>query len=450
MNRLGFLTVSGAALLLVSSPAAPQSTTKDNSDTWKQLNIFSEVFERVRSDYVEPITDDKLIQAAINGMLSGLDPHSRYLDEASYKEFQTQTQGEFGGLGMEVTQENGVLKVVSPIDDTPAARAGIKPSDLIVQIDGQSIIDLPLQEAVDRMRGPVDTEVKLTIRREGRDPFDVTLKRAEIKVEAVKARVQDNVDYIRITSFSENAAKGLNDALDKARQQLGSNLAGVVLDLRNDPGGLLDQAVAVAGDFLDGGEVVSIRGRRTDDSHEFDAKPNGDRVKNLPVVVLINGGSASASEIVAGALQDRRRAIVLGTKSFGKGSVQTVIPVPGNGAMLLTTARYYTPSGRSIQAKGIDPDIVVEPAKLERIAEPNLPHEADLRRALANPDAANAAKGAAPQANVPPGTTPTATAQKGDAKSLDPITLGSAEDYQLARAFDLIKAISMFNERVVN
>jgi carboxyl-terminal processing protease len=276
------------------------------------------------------------------------------------------------------------------------------------------------------------------------------LKRAEIKVEAVKARVQDNVDYIRITSFSENAGKGLNDALDKARQQAGNNLTGVVLDLRNNPGGLLDQAVAVAGDFLDGGEVVSVRGRRTDDSHEFDAKPNGDRIKNLPIVVLINGGSASASEIVAGALQDRRRAVVLGTKSFGKGSVQTVIPVPGNGAMLLTTARYYTPSGRSIQAKGIDPDIVVEPAKLEKIAEPSMPHEADLRGALANPDAANAAKGAAPQANVPAGTTPSATVQPGDTKSLDPNALGSAEDYQLSRAFDLIKAISMFNERVVN
>ena len=452
MNRLGLLSVSGTALILASSPAAPQST-KDNSDTWKQLNIFSEVFERVRSDYVEPVTDDKLVQAAINGMLAGLDPHSRYLDEKSFKEFQTQTHGEFGGLGMEVTEENGILKVVSPIDDTPAARAGIKPSDYIVQIDGQSVVDISLQEAVERMRGPIDSEVKLTIRREGREPFDVTLKRAEIKVQAVKARVQDNVDYIRISSFSENAAKGLSDALDKAKQQAGNSLTGVVLDLRNNPGGLLDQAVAVASDFLDGGEVVSTKGRRTDDSHEYDAKPNGDRVKNLPVVVLINGGSASASEIVAGALQDRRRAVVLGTKSFGKGSVQTVIPMPGAGAVLLTTARYYTPSGRSIQAKGIDPDITVEPAKLEKIAEPNMPHEADLRRALANPDAASAAQpgqAVAPQPNVPPGTTPTATAAQGEAKSLDPNALGSADDYQLARAFDLIKAISLFNERVVN
>lgn len=462
MNRLGCCILSGAALALVASPAAPQIASpkggstqsapaqagppKDDAKTWQQLNLFSEVFERVRSDYVEPVPDDKLIESAITGMLTGLDPHSRYLDEKSFRDFQSQTQGQFGGLGMEVTEENGVLKVVSPIDDTPAARAGIKPSDLIVQIDGQSIVDLPLQEAVDRMRGPLDSQVKLTIRREGREPFDVTLTRAEIKVQAVKARLQDNIDYIRLSSFSENAAQGLDDALAAAKKQAGGNLTGVVLDLRNNPGGLLDQAVAVASDFLDGGEVVSTRGRRAEDSHEYDAKANGDKVKNIPMVVLINGGSASASEIVAGALQDRRRAVVLGTKSFGKGSVQTVIPMRGNGAMLLTTARYYTPSGRSIQAKGIEPDITVEPAKLERITEPNYPHEADLRGALANPDAAKAAA----KPNVPPGTTPAATSEKGESKSLDPTTLGSADDYQLARAFDLLKGMSLFSQRAVN
>jgi carboxyl-terminal processing protease len=308
------------------------------------------------------------------------------------------------------------------------------------------------------MRGPIGTQVKLTLRREGREPFEITLSRAKIVVQAVKARLQDNIEYIRVASFSENAAKGVDDALAKARQQAGDHLVGVVLDLRNDPGGLLDEAVSVAGDFLDGGEVVSTRGRRPDDMHRYNAKPQGDRIRNLPMVVLINGGSASASEIVSGALQDRHRAVVLGTKSFGKGSVQTVIPIKDAGAMVLTTARYYTPAGRSIQAKGIDPDIVVEPAKIEKLAAETILHESDLRGALRNPDApakagapamATTTPGTNPTPNVPPGTTPAATSQGGHgADATDASAIGGPDDYQLARAFDLIKGITLFQHTI--
>ena len=451
MKRFGFCVAGIASVLLTAATATPQPVT-DHADTWQQLDVFSEVFERVRADYVDPVTDRKLVEAAINGMLAGLDPHSRYLDEKAFRDFQTQTHGEFGGIGIEVAPENGFLTVVSPIDDTPAAQAGLKPADIITEIDGAPVTEMTLQEAVDKMRGPVGSPVKLTLRRAGREPFEVTLTRAVIRVQAVKARLQDNIEYIRISSFSENAGDGLANAIKAAKQQAGSQLAGVVLDLRNNPGGLLDQAVAVAGDFLDGGAVVATRGRRPQDQHEYDAQKNGDQIKNLPIVVLINGGSASASEIVAGALQDHRRAVLMGTRSFGKGSVQTVIPLHGEGAMLLTTARYYTPSGRSIQAKGIEPDIVVEPAKIEKIAEAKLPHEADLPGALRNPDTpAKAAGGPPAKPNVPPGTKPAAdVGAAGGQRSVAPTALGSADDYQLARAFDLIKGMALFSQRVVN
>jgi carboxyl-terminal processing protease len=459
MKRLGLVAASAATVVLLSGSAAITQTTKSSSDTYRQLNLFAEVFERVRSDYVEEVGDEQLVETAINGMLSSLDPHSSYLNAKNYQDMQVQTRGEFGGLGIEVTMEAGLVKVVSPIDDTPAARAGIKPNDLITHIDGDPILGLTLPEAVDKMRGPVNSAIKLTIRREGREPFDVSLTRATVKIQSVKSHLEgDNIGYIRITSFNEQTDSGLQNAVKNLKQQAGNKLVGYVLDLRNNPGGLLDQAIAVSDDFLDKGEIVSTRGRRSEEAQRWNARP-GDITNGLPIVVLINGGSASASEIVAGALQDHRRGILVGTRSFGKGSVQTIIPLPGHGAMRLTTARYYTPSGRSIQAKGIEPDIAVEPARIEKIAQGAIRHEADLRGALKNPDQKTSstggppanATGEAPAApNVPPGTTPAAPSDKGESNSVDPLVLGTAEDYQLARALDLLRGLALFNGRVVN
>src|SRR5690348_12748040 len=357
MMRFGLVAAAGAAaFLIVSSPALPQQTAaKPNSDTYRQLNLFAEVFERVRADYVEDVTDEQLVESAINGMLSSLDPHSSYLNQKNYRDMQVQTRGEFGGLGIEVSMENGLVKVVSPIDDTPAARAGLKPGDLITHLDGDPVQGMTLPEAVEKMRGPINSEIKLTIRREGKEPFDVKLTRATIRIQSVRSHLEgDNIGYVRITSFNEQTDVGLNNAMKNLKQQAGNKLLGVILDLRNNPGGLLDQAVAVSDAFIDKGEIVSTRGRRAEDAQRYNARP-GDIATGLPLAVLINGGSASASEIVAGALQDHHRAILLGTKSFGKGSVQTIIPLPGHGAMRLTTARYYTPSGRSIQAKASIP-----------------------------------------------------------------------------------------------
>src|SRR5689334_10640641 len=358
MKRSGLIVAAAAVLLFMPLSlvdAAPQSS--NNAETYKQLNLFGDVFELVRSDYADEVTDDTLVEGAINGMLTSLDPHSNYLNTKNFNDMKVQTRGEFGGLGIEVSMESGLVKVVSPIDDTPAARAGLKPGDLITHLDGDPVQGMTLPEAVEKMRGLIGSEIKLTIRREGKDPFDVKLTRATIKIQSVRSHLEgDTIGYVRITSFNEQTDVGLNNAMKNLKQQAGNKLSGLVLDLRNNPGGLLDQAVAVSDAFLDKGEIVSTRGRRSDDAQRYNAKP-GDIASGLPVAVLINGGSASASEIVAGALQDHHRAILLGTKSFGKGSVQTIIPLPGHGAMRLTTARYYTPSGRSIQAKGIDPDI---------------------------------------------------------------------------------------------
>ncbi len=454
------LPAAAATLLLLLAPAAiaadpPQATPPSNSDTYRQLDLFGEVFERVRADYVENVTDEQLIEAAINGMLSALDPHSSYMNAKNFRDMQVQVRGEFGGLGIEVTMENGVVKVVSPIDDTPAAHAGLKPGDLVVQIDGEPVQGMSLNDAVERMRGPIGSEIKLTIKREGRDPFDVTMKRAVVKIQSVKYQLEgDDVGYVRITSFNEQADSGVKNAIKDLRDKAGNKLTGIVLDLRNNPGGLLDQAVAVSNDFLSQGEIVSTRGRHAEDAQRYNAQPPGDLTNGLPMVVLINGGSASASEIVAGALQDHHRAVLLGTRSFGKGSVQTIIQLPGHGAMRLTTARYYTPSGRSIQAKGIEPDIAVEPAKIERVAQGTVMHEADLRGALKNTDAQNAQKSAAPAAkpgdesartpNVPPGTTPTAQPSE---DGVDPNVLGTAEDYQLARAVDMLRGVALFEHQ---
>ncbi len=452
MKRLGLSAACAATLIWLVVPAAAQQqqqkqqqqSPQSNADTYRQLDLFGEVFERVRADYVEEVTDEQLIEAAINGMLSSLDPHSSYMNAKSFRDMQVQVRGEFGGLGIEVTMENGLVKVVSPIDDTPAAKAGLKPGDLITQIDGEPVLGLSLNDAVERMRGPVNSEIKLTIHREGKDPFDVKLTRAVIKIQSVKSHLEGNdIGYIRITSFNEQADSGLQAAMKALKSQAGDKLQGIVLDLRNNPGGLLDQAIAVSDDFLDKGEIVSTRGRHAEDAARYNAKP-GDITGGLPMVVLINGGSASASEIVAGALQDQHRAVLLGTRSFGKGSVQTIIQLPGHGAMRLTTARYYTPSGRSIQAKGIEPDITVEPAKIEKLAATEGRHEADLRGALKNTDTTQAKPRSnndnAP--NLPPGPQP---GEPKEPSAVDTSVLGTAEDYQLARALDMLRGVALFN-----
>ncbi|MBI1243524.1 MAG: PDZ domain-containing protein [Alphaproteobacteria bacterium] len=420
------LTVLPAAVMPGAHAQAPAQSpaTGGASETYRLLNLFGEIFEIVRSDYVEEVTDRKLIEDAINGMLTALDPHSSFLNARSYRDMQVQTRGEFGGLGIEVTMENGLVKVVSPIDDTPAARAGIKPNDFIVQLDGEAVLGLTLQEAVEKMRGPVNSPIKVTIRRGDQPPFDVTLNRAVIRIQSVRSRLEGDIGYVRITSFTEQTDKGLTDAVAKMRAEAGTKFKGLVLDLRNNPGGLLDQAIAVSDAFMERGEIVSTRGRRQDDAQRYNARP-GDILNGLPLIVMINGGSASASEIVAGALQDQRRAILLGTRSFGKGSVQTIRPIGNQGAIRLTTARYYTPSGRSIQAQGIDPDIVVEQARLEVAQQGPQRREADLRGALRNEQAK-----------------PQAAPAEGEERQQD-----TPQDYQLSRAFDLLRGVSLYIQR---
>jgi carboxyl-terminal processing protease len=427
VRLLAVVGLTAAGLALATGQAGSAS-----NETYRQLNLFGDVFERVRADYVEEVTDSQLIEAAINGMLSALDPHSSYLNPESFEEMQVQTKGEFGGLGIEVTMENGVVKVVSPIDDTPAFRAGIQAGDLIVNLDGEPVMGLTLSEAVERMRGPVDTPITLTIVREGTEaPFDVTLKRDVIQIQSVRSRIEDTIGYIRITQFSERTELGVKDAMAKFKAELGERLEGVVMDLRNNPGGLLDQAVAVSDAFLDKGEIVSTRGRRPDSIQRFNSRP-GDEAEGLPIVVIINSGSASASEIVAGALQDHRRAIVLGTRSFGKGSVQTIIPLGASGAIRLTTARYYTPAGRSIQALGIDPDILVEQAKVEFLQGGVERHEADLRNVLTNDQPA---EGEAGEPAI-------------DLETGEPVADTGIEDYQLSRALDLLHGIALYRAQL--
>jgi len=355
--------MGAAASFAVTQPwqVSGSANAAGNADTYRQLNLFGDVFERVKADYVEEPDDADLVESAINGMLAALDPHSSYMSPKNYRDMQVQTRGEFGGLGIEVTMEDGLVKVVTPIDDTPAARAGVMAGDLITHLDGEAIQGLTLSQAVERMRGKVNTPIDLTIRRgDLEDPVEITVVRDIIQIRAVRHELEDDVGYLRVTQFNEQTFENLKDAIEDLQDDLPTaELKGFVIDLRNNPGGLLDQAIAVSDTFLDRGEIVSTRGRTAEESQRFNAR-SGDLAKGKPVIVLINGGSASASEIVAGALQDHRRATVLGTRSFGKGSVQTIIPLGSNGALRLTTARYYTPSGRSIQAKGIDPDIVIE------------------------------------------------------------------------------------------
>jgi len=358
--RNGGLFVAGALSSVLLWHAFGPADAASNADTYKQLNLFGDVFDRVRADYVEEPDEAQMIEAAINGMLASLDPHSSYMNAKQYEDMSVQTKGEFGGLGIEVTMENGVIKVVSPIDDTPATKAGIQANDLIVKIDGIDVQGMTLNEAVEKMRGKIGAPIVLTLKREGRDSFDQKLIRDRIRVQSVKFNTEaGDIGYIRISSFTEQTQEGLDKAMADFNAKLGDKVKGYIIDLRNDPGGLLDMAISVSDSFLERGEIVSTRGRHADESQRFSAQ-KGDLASGKPVVVLINGGSASASEIVAGALQDQKRATLIGTRSFGKGSVQTIIPLAGQGALRLTTARYYTPSGRSIQAKGIDADIVIE------------------------------------------------------------------------------------------
>src|SRR5471030_1437042 len=396
---------TGAALtLFVTQPRSVMmgsSARAATSDTYRQLNLFGDVFERVRSDYVEKPDDSKLVESAISGMLSGLDPHSSYMDAKSFRDMQVQTRGEFGGLGIEVTMEDGLIKVVSPIDDTPASKAGIMANDIITNLDDEAVQGLTLNRAVEKMRGPVNTKIRLKIIRKGQDnPIDVTLVRDNIRVRSVRARVEgDDIGYIRITTFNEQTTEGLKREIGTLSTQIGDKLKGFIIDLRNNPGGLLEEAVTVSDTFLERGEIVSTRGRNADETQRRAAHP-GDLTKGKPVIVLINGGSASASEIVAGALQDHKRATLVGTRSFGKGSVQTIIPLgSGNGAMALTTARYFTPSCRSIQAKGITPDIeVLQEVPDELKGRTDTKGEASMRGHLT----AEGAEQTGSQAYVPP------------------------------------------------
>ncbi len=434
MRKIVTIGCGALALLLTASLATPAAQAA-SSETYRQLNLFGDVFERVRSDYVEEVSDKELIESAIDGMLSSLDPHSSYLNRESFEDMRVETKGEFGCLGIEVTMESGLVKVVSPIDDTPAALAGVKAGDFITHLDGEQVLGLTLSEAVDRMRGLVGTDIVLMIRREGvEQPIETRITRAIIKIQSVRSRIEENAAYIRITKFNEQAEVGLIRELGKIKEELGDAMTGVIIDLRNNPGGLLDQAIAISDAFLNQGEIVSTRGRRTDSVQRFNAK-TGDLADALPIVVLINGGSASASEIVAGALQDHRRAIILGVRSFGKGSVQTIIPLSGQGAIRLTTARYYTPSGRSIQATGIEPDIEVIQGRVETEDQDGLRDEASLRNRLASEDELNG------------------DAENGDsdevAKSNGRSDL-ALQDFQLLRALDLLQGLSLFNEKVVN
>lgn len=437
--------IAGLSSFAVSSFAAndDKKASKSASETYQLLNLFGDVFERTRQEYVEPVEEEKLMEDAINGMLSALDPHSSYLTAKSFQDMQVQTKGEFGGLGIEVTMESGLVKVVSPIDDTPAAKAGLKPGDFVTHIDGEQVMGLTLSEAVEKLRGPVNTKVKLSIRRENAEPFDVTLTRDVIKIQSVKSKVLDDIGYIRITTFNELTYPGVSKGIEEIKSKVGDKLKGLVIDMRNNPGGLLDQAIAVSDAFLEGGEIVSTRSRKVEDTQRVNAKA-GDLVKGLPIVVLINGGSASASEIVSGALQDNHRAIVLGTQSFGKGSVQTIIPLPGHGAMRLTTARYYTPSGKSIQGKGITPDIEVPVAKIEVLEKDGKGRrEADLRGALKNDQEKEEVAKAkeSKKTDEKPVSKEQEEAQKyASAESGKP-----DEDYQLARAVDLLRGIYMYN-----
>lgn len=439
MKKLMFAAVGGSLLGLIATTqiAGPliAQEAQSNASVYEQLDLFGDIFERIRAGYVEDVDEKDLIEAAINGMLTSLDPHSSYLSAEDAAAMRVQTRGEFGGLGIEVTQEDGFVKVVSPIDGTPADAAGIQSGDFITAVDGESVLGLNLGDAVEMMRGPVGSEIIITVVREGEiEPFEVSIIRDTIKLTAVRHRTEGNAIVLRVTTFNDQTFPNLQEGLKEQVEEAGGfdNVDGIILDLRNNPGGLLNQAIYVSNAFLEAGEIVSTRGRDPADGDRYNAQP-GDLAEGKPIVVLINGGSASASEIVAGALQDHRRAIVVGTKSFGKGSVQTVVPLQGEGAMRLTTARYYTPSGRSIQALGISPDIIVvqpRPKPVDPEAEEEEPRqfrsEADLRGSLDNDS-----------------LTPDEIEQiETDRARAEAAAQLREDDYQLAYAIDILKGLN--------
>ena len=441
MNRFILVALAGVisgALITTqfTEPLIAQETKRVKS-TYENLDLFGDIFERIRSSYVEEIDEEKLIESAISGMLSSLDPHSSYMAPEDFSTMQVQTRGEFGGLGIEVTQENGFIKVVSPIDDTPAANAGIEAGDFITKVDGESTLGKTLDEAVDKMRGPVGSEIIITVVREGVDePFDVSIIRDTIEIKAVKARTEGKTIVLRVSSFTSKTYPNLKDSLEKEIKAAGGleNVNGVVVDLRNNPGGLLNQAIRVSDAFLESGEIVSTRGRAAGDAERYNATP-GDLTNGKPVVVLINGGSASASEIVAGALQDHHRAIIVGTKSFGKGSVQTIIPLSSDGAaMRLTTARYYTPSGRSIQSLGVSPDILVK-QRVRSDEDPEKDHnfqrfEADLENSLSNDSL----------------TEDERNFLENERKQQEETAKMRNDDYQLSYALDVLKGLATLSQ----
>jgi carboxyl-terminal processing protease len=404
----------------------------NRQETYKQLNLFGDVFQRVQEQYVEEVTDKKLIESAISGMLQSLDPHSSYLSADSYKDMQVKTKGKFGGLGIEITMEDGVVKVVSPIDDTPAAKAGMKSGDLIIGVDGESIRGLTINESVSKLRGPVGSKVIITVVRDKKDPYEIEIKRDIINIKSVKHNIIKNIGYVRLTTFSDTTTSGLEKALTEIKKNIGNKFQGLILDLRNNPGGLLNQSISVADAFLNQGEIVSTQGRNDDDTSRVFAK-KGDLINGQPLVVLINSGSASASEIVAGALKDHSRAIIIGTRSFGKGSVQSIIPLAGNGAMRLTTARYFTPSGISIQAKGIEPDIIVEAGVT------------DLKKAKNDNRREENLRGALDKNKKSKKTEIDSDSDSDSDKPLTPLEK-LLQDNQISRAVDMIRGISLFNK----
>jgi carboxyl-terminal processing protease len=408
---------------VVTIMSSPSNSQTSRDQVYEDLSLFGEVFESIRDNYVEPVDDKELIHSAINGMLTSLDPHSSFLTADDFDQMQERTKGEFGGLGIEITMEDGFVKVVSPIDDTPAARAGIISGDLIIGIDGQNVLGMTLTEAVDLMRGKIGSEITVTIKRGEIAPFDVTLKRDVIKMRSVRSDSYGHVGYIRITNFTEQTTPGLLKAMTDLREEHGKKLIGVVLDLRNNPGGLLSEAISVTDAFLDQGEIVSTRGRNDSSASRYFAR-EGDISNGMPIVVLINSGSASASEIVAGALKDHERALIMGTRSFGKGSVQSIVPIGREAAMRITTARYYTPSGVSIQGTGITPDIIVELAIVENIDDGAF-REEDLKGSLENQDASEL---------------PSDEELVDDADDDEE----GIKDYQLARAVDLLNGLKVF------
>ena len=410
-------------IFFLISPYIAHSIDKDINE-YDYLKFLGESIEKIKTDYVEHVDNKEIVESAIIGILSSLDPHSSFLNAKSLEDMKVQTKGEFGGLGIEVTMENGFVKVISPIDNTPAYKAGIKAGDYITHLDKKSVIGLSLNEAVSKMRGAVGSKLEVTVGRKDMEPFDVTIKRDIIKITSVRSRLEKDVGYLRITTFSEQTMKSAVESIKKLKKN--KNLKVYVLDLRNNPGGLLEQAVAISNLFLEKGEIVSTRGRDSENPEIYKAKP-GDIINGLPLVVLINSGSASASEIVAGALQDHKRAIILGTKSFGKGSVQTIIPVHPFGALRMTTAKYFTPSGKSIQKKGIAPDIVVEQAKVEKIDRRNGSRESDLKGALDNP---------------------VNNLKKKNNENLNKEAREALDDFQLSRALDLVRGISLYKKEL--